>query len=69
MARKPKAESADRTEICKNCKHSLFLRESIECRRYPPQVIYEGSTGFVEHRFPETSADSFCGEFAPILTS
>ncbi|CAB3742478.1 hypothetical protein LMG22037_06607 [Paraburkholderia phenoliruptrix] len=64
-----KQEPVEPTETCKQCRFALFLKESIECRRNPPQVIYEGSTGFVEHRFPEVEVTLWCGEFRPKLTS
>lgn len=67
-ARKPKV-SEERAETCKSCRFCHHVKEAIECRRHPPTVTYDGSTGFYDYRFPEVAVIQWCGEYAPNLSS
>jgi hypothetical protein len=70
MARKPKAEPAEQTNICKNCRYSHYRRgEELRCRRYPPVFVYDVSTGVTAVCFPDVDANMTCGEFAAYLSS
>jgi hypothetical protein len=63
-----KAEPAERTEICKNCRFSHYKRgEELRCRRFPPVFVYDYPTGTSNAQWPETNADAWCGEYKPLL--
>ena len=60
----------EQVNVCKNCNHvALTKAKSLECRRDPPQVIYDGSTGFMAYKQPEVEPTGWCGSFKPILSS
>ena len=50
-------------EKCENCK---FYRKQY-CLRYPPKTFVVGVRGNteMEHHFPMTAPNNFCGEFTP----
>jgi len=69
MARKPKVEVvAERTEICKNCRHAEF-GDVIHCHRYPPKPATDAAGAHVDSHFPVVFATWYCGEFAAHLSS
>lgn len=59
---------AERTEICRECRHAHFGDDVIACRRFPPVPVWEGDEGVCSH-FPVIAADHWCGEFAAKLSS
>lgn len=55
---------------CRECRHVLVKRgDGLYCRRYPPEFVYEPSTGLTDTRNPEVQPDWTCGEFAAHLAS
>jgi hypothetical protein len=65
MPRKPKEPVvAERTEICKTCRHSEFAEQEFRCRRYAPIGVYDGL-----YVWPQVAADDFCGDFSAKLDS
>ena len=50
-------------ESCDNCK--FFNTICKECRRFPPQVYFDGGSlgGEVKKRFPEMKGHEWCGEW------
>jgi hypothetical protein len=65
-----KAEPAERTEICKECRFSHFKKnDGLRCRRFPPVFVYDYATGTSTAQWPEVDADAHCGEFKPTLSS
>jgi hypothetical protein len=69
-ARKTVKVVAERTEICKNCRHASVKRgEEIQCRRFPPQFVYDPASGCTAVTHPIVEADHWCGEFGAYLNS
>jgi hypothetical protein len=67
--RRKKEEPAERTEICKHCRHALFDADAIQCRRFPPIPVFDIPNAEVLAFYPTVAADAWCGEFAAELNS
>ena len=49
---------------CKTCKYwNNIFNEENECRRFPPQIVYETDLGKIITRFPNTRYYECCGEY------
>lgn len=65
-----KAEVAERTEICRECRFAQHKRgDGLYCHRFPPVFVYDPATGISSPAHPETNPDNFCGEFRGHLSS
>jgi len=45
-----------------HCGTCLFNQLNKECRRFPPQVVYDSDSDTFESMFPEVN-DDWCGEW------
>lgn len=46
----------------KGCKDCVFF-DSSYCRRYPPQVVFQGAATGTETKWPAPLPEDICGEF------
>jgi hypothetical protein len=69
MARKKIVVVEEPTSTCKQCRHSHFHKDYVDCRRYPPTVVYDIGEQSPVSYFPVVQVDLMCGEFAPKLDS
>jgi len=69
-ARKPKVIPVEPVENCRECRCSKMIPgDGLYCRRYPPKLVYDASTGLNVARDVEVNPTHWCGEFSPHLSS
>ncbi|HEY6019468.1 MAG TPA: hypothetical protein VIY48_06090 [Candidatus Paceibacterota bacterium] len=70
MATRKSKEPTVIAESCKECRFSKNIRgDGLYCRRYPPALVYDASTGTNAPAFPEVDPVMWCGEWSPPLNS
>jgi len=65
-----KIAAIDPTESCKSCRFLLFKRgDGMYCRRYPPKLVLDYTSGVTAPAIPEVDAAFWCGDYQPALNS
>jgi hypothetical protein len=59
----------DRVQSCDSCRHRMAREDFHECRRYPPTIVLDMSSGGHYSAYPMVGLAEYCGEWAPKLNS